>query len=185
MRSTLRRCRRRIGTMCTSSGSISLRRVAISALPFPLDLGVAPAQVHRAAPRRRAELLAFDSARSRARRAPTSSATRARARRARRRLERREHSEKRSDAVAAQQRLLAARLELGDQLVGRAELVLRLALHAAGHRPVDRPVDLVAARVDRRRRRAVRVPQRVRERDPGSGPGSPGCAAPARAPSRW
>ena len=74
-----------------------------------------------------------------------------------------EHGREAQRAVAAQQRLLAARFELAGELVGRAELVLRDPLHAAGHRAVERVVDLVAARVDRRDDERPAVAQRVRE----------------------
>ena len=47
IRSTDRRWRRRIGEMCTSSGSVSLRAVATSSvLSVPTELGIALAQVH-------------------------------------------------------------------------------------------------------------------------------------------
>ena len=74
-----------------------------------------------------------------------------------------EHGREPQRAVAAQQRLLAARLELGDEIVGRADLVLGRALHTARHRSVQRVVQLVAAGVDRGNHERARVPQRVRE----------------------
>ena len=185
MRTTPRRWRRRIGTMCT----VEVDDLAFGRHQMPLrsqvELGVALAEVHRQHLRRRAGTPRVRSARARARRARVRLGDACADPRARPRApERRERVGEPQRTVAAHQRVLAARLELGDEIVGRAELVLRHALHAARHLAVDRPVELVAAGVDGRDDEPARVAAAGTRADRGSGPGSRESAATARAPSR-
>src|SRR5438477_12205806 len=110
--------------MCTSSGSISSRAVATSpALPVPCELGVALAQVKRQHVVGRAEVLALVSGDRQLRErgqtgrgVPGPGELRS--------LDLCEGAREAQRAVAAEQRLLPARFELGDEIVGRSDFVL-------------------------------------------------------------
>ena len=149
-----------------------------TARAVPVDLGVARAQVQRPDLALGLELLTLGvrgrelDERGRARRVVPDA-------RELGVIERRELVAVGGDAVAGQQQLVGAGLELGDELGRMTHLVVGHALHAARHRSVGRAEHLVPAGVEHRDDEAVGMAQRIGRRGRGWARRPPVCATPA------